>query len=224
MGGAGRVGRAGDAASPPPGPGPAAGGWAFGHSRSSASQAKRPHPCKLDGAIHGANAPARPTRPASDRFRRAASHGVKKEKRKAGRFAVLARSGAWLRSTETFIPEHSFMRTFHPRMAWIYWTCQETVGGGAGWVRGGVRGMGPRHASGGLGRRPNPGLAVCAGQRTRASRGQAPRDGFTASPANLTRPAKPSAQLLPLPLLRLQRRVQGRRPCNPLTYPAAGCV
>ena len=29
--------------------------------------------------------------------------------------------------------------------------------------------MGPRHASGGLGRTPNPGLAVCAGLRTRAS-------------------------------------------------------
>ena len=38
---------AGDAASPPPGPGPAAGGCAFGRLRSSASQAKRPHPCKL---------------------------------------------------------------------------------------------------------------------------------------------------------------------------------
>ncbi len=37
----------GDAASPPPGPGPAAGGCAFGRLRSSASQAKRPHPCKL---------------------------------------------------------------------------------------------------------------------------------------------------------------------------------
>ena len=34
---------------------------------------------------------------------------------------------------------------------------------------GGVSRMGPRHASGGLGRTPNPGLAVCAGQRTRAS-------------------------------------------------------
>ncbi|CAM0121874.1 hypothetical protein SMG44B_30029 [Stenotrophomonas maltophilia] len=34
---------------------------------------------------------------------------------------------------------------------------------------GGVRRMGPRHASGGLGRTPTPGLAVCAGQRTRAS-------------------------------------------------------
>ncbi|CAM0124349.1 hypothetical protein SMG44B_50145 [Stenotrophomonas maltophilia] len=50
------------------------------------------HPCKLDGAIRGANAPARPTRPASDRFRRAAGHGVKKEKRK--RVASLRLLGA----------------------------------------------------------------------------------------------------------------------------------
>ncbi len=34
--------------------------------------------------------------------------------------------------------------------------------------------MGPRHASGGLGRTPNPGLAVCAGQRIRVRRHRAP--------------------------------------------------
>ncbi len=78
---AGRVGHAGDAASPPPGPGPAAGGCAFRRLRSSASQAKRLHPCKLDGAIHGANAPAWPTRPASDSFRgRPATEERKKSK------------------------------------------------------------------------------------------------------------------------------------------------
>ncbi|PJL39127.1 hypothetical protein B9Y78_09145 [Stenotrophomonas maltophilia] len=44
---AGWVRLRGGAASPPPGPGPAAGGCAFGRLRSSASQAKRPHPCKL---------------------------------------------------------------------------------------------------------------------------------------------------------------------------------
>ena len=72
----------------------------------------------------------------------------------------------------------------HPRMAWIYVstkvdthqeqavafqqiaeTCRRRGGSGCG----GVSRMGPRHASGGLGRTPNPGLAVCAGQRTRAS-------------------------------------------------------
>jgi len=64
-GGGGPV--AGDAASPPPGPGPAAGGCAFGRLRSSASQAKRPHPCKLGRRIHAAHAPATgPTPPSTD--------------------------------------------------------------------------------------------------------------------------------------------------------------
>ncbi len=67
---AGRCGAAGHAVNPPPGSGPAAGGCAFGHLRSSASQAKRPHPWGLDGAIHGANGPALPHRPTSDRFPR----------------------------------------------------------------------------------------------------------------------------------------------------------
>jgi len=31
-----------------------------------------------------------------------------------------------------FVPEHSFPGTFHPRMAWIYRTGQETVEGGEG--------------------------------------------------------------------------------------------
>ncbi len=44
-------------------------------------------------------------------------------------------------------------------------TCRRRSGSGCG----GVSAMGPRHASGGLGRTPNPGLAVCAVQRTRAS-------------------------------------------------------
>ncbi|MBA0369134.1 hypothetical protein D7Y42_00250 [Stenotrophomonas maltophilia] len=47
--------------------------------------------------------------------------------------------------------------------------CRRRGGSGCG----GVSRMGPRHASGGLGRTPNPGLAVCAGQRTRASRDRA---------------------------------------------------
>ncbi len=32
-------------------------------------------PCKLDGAIHGANAPTRPTRPTPDSFRARPAHG-----------------------------------------------------------------------------------------------------------------------------------------------------
>ncbi|CAH0211800.1 hypothetical protein SRABI35_01992 [Stenotrophomonas lactitubi] len=42
------------------------------------------HPCKLDGAIHGANAPACPTRPTSDSFR-ATTEEKKKSTSKAGR-------------------------------------------------------------------------------------------------------------------------------------------
>ncbi len=64
---AGRCGLAGHAVNPQTGP--AAGGCAFGRLRSSASQAKRPHPWGLDGAIHGANGPASPHRPTLDRFR-----------------------------------------------------------------------------------------------------------------------------------------------------------
>ncbi len=47
-------------------------------------------PCKLDGAIHGANAPAWPTRPTFDSFLRASNHGKEKEKQK--RVACCARS------------------------------------------------------------------------------------------------------------------------------------
>jgi len=48
------------------------GGWA-------AQGTLQVRPCKLVGAIHGACAPAQPTRPASDTFRRLARHGKKKE-------------------------------------------------------------------------------------------------------------------------------------------------
>ena len=61
------------------------------------------------------------------------------------------------------------------------------------WAGRGVSGMGPRHASGGLGRTPNPGLAVCTGQRTGASGDQAPMDGFTASPASPHHPGSSTA-------------------------------
>ena len=67
---AGRCGCAGRAVNPAARSGPAAGGCAFGRLRSSASQAKRPHPWGLDGAIHGANGPAHPHRPTSDRSSR----------------------------------------------------------------------------------------------------------------------------------------------------------
>ena len=72
----------------------------------------------------------------------------------------------------------------HPQTA--AGTCRRRGGSGCG----GVSRMGPRHASGGLGRTPNPGLAVCAGQRTRASGDRAYMDVLAASPA--TGPTPPS--------------------------------
>jgi len=57
-------GLAGHAASPAPRPGPAAGGCAFGRMRGGASQAMRPHPCKLRQRIHALEGPATPPMPA----------------------------------------------------------------------------------------------------------------------------------------------------------------
>jgi len=92
---AGRVGCAGGAVNPQAGP--AAGGCAFGRLRSNASQAKRTHPCRLGRAIHGAYAPAQPTRPATDSFRARSPRKIKKKSNsKAGRFA---RIHAWRGST-----------------------------------------------------------------------------------------------------------------------------
>ncbi|MBA0272481.1 hypothetical protein D7U77_07510 [Stenotrophomonas maltophilia] len=86
--------------------------------------------------------------------------------------------------------DHHRNRTFrqfikqHPRMAWIYCRSWEIVEGGGGAACGGVSRMGPRHASGGLGRTPNPGLAVCAGLRTRASGDRAYMGVLAAAPAS----------------------------------------
>ena len=101
-------------------------------------------------------------------------------KAEAGRFA---RIHAWRGSTvSTKIDTYQSGMPFR-QFAGI---CRRRGGSGCG----GVRGMGPRHASGGLGRTPNPGLAVCAGKRTRASRGQGYRDVLAPSPA--TGPTPPS--------------------------------
>ncbi len=70
------------------------------------------------------------------------------------------------------------------------WTRTGSVRGREGGLRRGVSRMGSRHASGGLGRMPNPGLAVCAGQCTRASGDRAYRDVLAASPAQPILPAK----------------------------------
>ncbi|MBA0299291.1 hypothetical protein D7Y24_12830 [Stenotrophomonas maltophilia] len=85
----------------------------------------------------------------------------------------------------------------HPRMAWIYWPPANCRRRGTVGLRG-VSRMGPRHASGGLGRTPNPGLAVCAGQRTRASGDQGYMDVLAPSPQ--THSAPPSHGMLLWPL------------------------
>ena len=135
---AGRVGCAGAAASPPPGPGPAAGGWAFGRLRSRASQAKRPHPCKLGRRIHAAHAPAQPTRPATDSFR-VRPPRKRKRRSKADRFAP------------------------HPRITWIYRVDQgrhlpTAAGIFRGW--GGV-GLQDRWRHGWRHRAPRDGFTAC---------------------------------------------------------------
>src|SRR6185437_3933911 len=82
-------------------------GWPGGWVAQGPLQVR---PCKLGRAIHGAYAPAQPTRPATDNFRaRPPRKRKRRSKAEAGRSAR------------------------HPRMAWIYWPSSETVGGGAVW-------------------------------------------------------------------------------------------
>ncbi len=88
-------------------------------------------------------------------------------------------------------------------------TCRRLGGSGCR----GVSAMGPRHASGGLGRTPNPGLAVCAGQRTRASGDRAYRDVLAASPA--TGPTLPPRRK-PAVAVALASAGAGRSPASPL--------
>ncbi|SLM24986.1 hypothetical protein SAMN04488690_2715 [Stenotrophomonas indicatrix] len=137
-------------------------------------------------------------------------------------------------------PQHSakpgnalpFSSGIHPRMAWIHvstkvdthqqprgrhpptaaGTCRRRGGSGCG----GVSRMGPRHASGGLGRTPNPGLAVCAGQRTRASGDRAYMDVLAASPA--TGPTPPSHGMPAFDVavaVAVDSAGAGRSPANP---------
>ena len=63
-----------------------------------------------------------------------------------------------------------------PRMAWLYPPAPDILAEGVGWPWPGPLGaMGPAHAPDGLGRTPNPGLAVCAGLHKRARRPRASR-------------------------------------------------
>ncbi len=110
--------------------------------------------------------------------------------------------------------------TPYPRVAWIYCVdqgrhlptaaeiCRRRGGAGCG----GVSRMGSRHASGGLGRTPNPGPAVCAGQRTRASGDRGYRDVLAPSPA--IGPTSPSRRKPAV-------AVAGQRPALPRVPAAA---
>ncbi len=195
---------AGGAASTPPGPGPAAVGCAFGRLRSSASQAKRPHPCKLGRRLlvcavlrtrqdrGWASCPTRP-RHASGPWRSRPRNRTHPAYDRSPRSAVDPRH-AWMNLHRNRIFRIGIEK--HPRMAWIYRVDQGRHLPAAAGIRQrrggvGVRGvsrMGPRRASGGLVRTPNPGLAVCAEKRTRASGCQAYRDVLAASPHSDTTP------------------------------------
>ncbi|SET41567.1 hypothetical protein SAMN05720615_104102 [Stenotrophomonas indicatrix] len=143
-------------------------------------------PCKLGRAIHGAHAPATgPTPPSTDSYDLSEPRSV-----------LLLVGGTGTAWGQIRFPQENGS---DPRTISISDRDSSTHGvdllqiaeirrrwGGVG-LRG-VSRMGPRHASGGLGRTPNPGLAVCAGKRTRASRGQAYREVLAASPQSDTAP------------------------------------
>ena len=120
-GGPGWCGMAGDAVNPQSGP--AAGGCAFGHLRSSASQAKRPHPWGLGRRIHAAHTPAIPHHPGLDRFKRRSE---------------------WQRQ-ERFLMSDGERTGSDPLLLFFFllrgWTHTETVRGRAGGLGRGVRGM-----------------------------------------------------------------------------------
>ncbi len=79
-----------------------------------------------------------------------------------------------------------------------------------------VGAMGPRHASGGLGRTPNPGLAVCAGQRTRASGDRAYMgEGALLAKHCFASARTPSRQRLGRTAERGLRHVLAEAPCLP---------
>ncbi len=119
---------AGAAASPPPGPGPAAGGCAFGRLRSSASQANRPHPCKLGRRLlvcavlrtrqdrGWASCPTRPRHasgPCGSRPRNRTHPAFDRSPRSA-----VDPRHAWMNLHRNRIFRMGIEK--HPRMAWIY--------------------------------------------------------------------------------------------------------
>jgi len=151
-------------------------------------------PCKLGRAIHGAYAPAQPTRPATDNFRaRPPRKRKRRSKAEAGRSAR------------------------HPRMAWIYCPSSETVGGGRCGAAGPWR-HGPEACLGRVGQDAQP--RSCRVRRTahtsKAPSSRAPMDGLTACPAAPHRPAKPTEIQSRCRCCSCGcfQRVQGSKPCR----------
>ncbi len=140
-------------------------------------------PWGLGRGIHAADTPANPSRPASDNFRVRPPRKRKKKSRSKGKSAwpaALCRAEPTLgcisiryRILDSDVDSFAHGVDIVSTKADTYQQLG-TVGGGAVWVGRTVGAMGPRHASGGLGRTPNPGLAVCAGLRTRARHHRAP--------------------------------------------------
>ncbi|MDR6696560.1 hypothetical protein J2X70_004070 [Stenotrophomonas sp. 1337] len=172
-------------------------------------------PCRLGSRIHAADTPQSDTAPPLTVSR-----------------CLVDPRHAWMLFDQ--LSRYSISIEIHPRMAWIYVStkvdthqgqampfqqiaeiCRRRGGSGCG----GVSAMGPRHASGGLGRTPNPGLAVCAGLRTRARRDRAYMDVLAASPA--TGPTPPSHGMPAFAsavavAVAVAAQVAGQRPALPL--------
>ena len=122
LGLAGRCGLAGHAVNPPPGSGPAAGGWAFGRLRSSASQAKRPHPWGLGRRIHAPHGFALAPRPSASSIACACL-----SRRVAGRRKIKFKGKSRSRRLFAF--------AFAPALGLMHPRPQETVEGRPGGLR-----------------------------------------------------------------------------------------
>ena len=87
-------------------------GWPGGWVAQGTLQVR---PCKLVGAIHGACAPAQPTRPALDRVLRAPATKDKKKRSKAeaeaGRFALIHAWRGWIHQISQHIRDQSPLRS-----------------------------------------------------------------------------------------------------------------
>ncbi len=197
---------AGDAVNPQAGP--AAGGCAFGRLRSSASQAKRPHPWGLGRGIHAADTPATGPTPPSTVFRDLS------ERRTALVGVDLGRHG---RSTSC-VDEFTQYLTDVSTKVDTYQQPREPVEGGAvsecGVSAAWARGM-PRAGWAG---RPTP-VLPCAQESAHEQAAAKPAWTYLRRPRTPTPPRQPTEcqlLLLPLRLPASGRHYQGGRaqPCR----------